>query len=57
MNTSAAEVEQLKESQVILSSGQDKQEEQSENAVPAANEQYGAFVKKKLIHLLKKFFS
>lgn len=27
--------------QVILSSGQDKQEEQTENAVPAANEQYG----------------
>lgn len=27
--------------QVILSSGQDKQEEQSENAVPAAKEQYG----------------
>lgn len=27
--------------QVILASGQDKQEEQSENAVPAAKEQYG----------------
>ena len=27
--------------QVILSSGQDKQEEQSENAVPTAKEQYG----------------